>query len=497
MNLKKIKPGTVLVIILFCLLIFPNLSARTLWQDEAETALVAKQMVNSNNWLPYAQDDQGPISQDWNYQFSVSPLWRWHPWLQFYLTAFSFKLFGISTLSARLPFALIGVISCVYYIYFLKKYGPKNQIFHSCAQILFLTSVPLMLHFRQCRYYAPSVLFYLIAIDGYLSFLKLTAPKKQFVPVNTGFVKYFLGSIFLFHSFLPGALTLQVSFFINILISFFRRQINSRPLTKFLVFFLLTLPFTVTWAWLLKIGGQNINFNPNLVRQHLFQHYLYIHKYIFPFSLPIAFLFPKIRQKFLADPLLILFAVIIAVNLTLYTFNHPYFFRYLLPLIPLSIYLASFIITRSNLFMTIIGVASYTLVIIPVFSEYMYEISHPYYGTNQQLTGFINSLGQIKTKTLAVNYDDFTFRFHNGIRTIGPQELPKYSLCPDAIFIFPEWGNENLLSSLAAQCRLQPAALKIPYSKLADDPDPLNHLYRFPPTEKQQFVEIFLGPESD
>ena len=53
-------------VFLFSLLVLPNLGTKPLWQDEAETALVARQMVKTNTWLPYAFDDQGPISQDWN-----------------------------------------------------------------------------------------------------------------------------------------------------------------------------------------------------------------------------------------------------------------------------------------------------------------------------------------------------------------------------------------------------------------------------------------------
>src|SRR3989339_2020213 len=199
----------ILLTIIFAFLVIPNLGARALWQDEAETALVAKQMVKSNNWLPYANDGQGPISQDWNYQFSVSKLWRWHPWLQFYVTALSFKLFGISALTARLPFALAGILFFYYWIGFVKKHGPKNRMFYFLAISLVLTSVPLLLHIRQARYYSLALLFTLMAVDGYLIILKRLPTQGVTLKykIETSF-KYILGSILLFHSFLPGALAL-------------------------------------------------------------------------------------------------------------------------------------------------------------------------------------------------------------------------------------------------------------------------------------------------
>lgn len=475
---------TIIFLIAFVLFTFSNLEARTLWQDEAETALVARQMVKSNVWLPYAYDNQGPISQDWNYQFSVSPLWRWHPWIQFYLTAFSFKILGVNTLSARLPFAIIGIISYVYFIRFTKKHGPKNQLFQLSALTLFLLSIPLLLHFRQCRYYAPSVLFYLITIDGYLELLSSSNRKKP--------LKYFLGSIFLFHSFLPGALTLQISFFINSLILYLRHQIKINQFIKFIVLFLSTLPFTLTWAIWLKVGGQNINFSYELIKQHLIQHYIYIHKYIFPLFIFMVFLSLKIRKKFFADPILLLFSIIIAINLMLYTFNHPYFFRYLVPLVPLFIYITSWILIRGNKLVISITIFATLLMTIKTFPNYVYEITHKYYGTNNQLVNYLNSLDKSNYQTLAVNYDNFTFRFHAKIKVFGPQELFNLSTCPDVIFIFPEWGNENSLLSLSNKCNLQHSSLKIPYSKLADNPNPLTHRYYPPPPEDSQTVAIYV-----
>ena len=174
-------------VFLFSLLVLPNLGTKPLWQDEAETALVARQMVKTNTWLPYAFDDQGPISQDWNYQFKVSPLWRWHPWLQFYVTALSFKLLGVSAFAARLPFALIGTAAYWYFLNFLTKHSPSlrgakrrgNLAFFLTAAILFLLSTPLLLHLRQSRYYSLSLFFTLLTIDGYLDMQRSLLAAEQ------------------------------------------------------------------------------------------------------------------------------------------------------------------------------------------------------------------------------------------------------------------------------------------------------------------------------
>lgn len=495
--------------LLFALFALPNLSARTLWQDEAETALIAQ--VVTKRGLPYALDEQGPISQDWAYQFSVSPLWRWHPWFQFYITAVSFKLLGVSTFAARLPFVLIGIFSYWYFLMFLKKQGSLKKFF-LLAALLFLASTPIYLHFRQCRYYAPSLLFTLMAIDGYLGLRK----EKQKNPVLTVLprqgLKYILGSIGLFHSFLSGALALQIALWIHLFgqgLSSARAKVrpwsrNKFPL-QFTIAFFITLPFTLPWAWWLKIGGQNINLTPTLIKQHLVQHYIYIHKFIFPFFLVLPFLLPRLRQKFIKDEKLVLFSLIIGTNLALYTINHPYFFRYLVPLIPLFIYLAAWILSQLRPLFLLLGIAVLFQMTWRTFPDYLWEITHNYYGTNEQLVEYLQkgvSLQEDSLGSLATNYHDFTLRFHTDWKVYGPQHLVDYpplrsqlfTGCPDVVIIYPNWGNESRLMEIAQKCQLQPSKHQIPFSKLADAPSPVNHQFR-PPTIGQ--LDIFLKPKSN
>lgn len=495
----------ILLIVLFALLLFPNLGTRTLWQDEAETALVARQMVKTNTWLPYAWDEQGPISQDWKYQFSVSPLWRWHPWLQFYVAALSFKLFGESAFTARLPFAIVGVVFFWYYLGFLKRRGPKNRAFFLIASLLVLTSAPLLLHLRQARYYALSVLFTLVALDGYLG---IKEGKRSF--------RYIIGSIALFHSFLPGALALQVSFWIDALrhpggiprqtrgddrIStrrFYRFDPsngsslqNDGGRSFFLRFaraFALTLLLTLPWAWWLKIGGQNLNFDTELIKQHLWQHYLYIHKFIVPFFLIAVLAFQRVRKSLRSDSNSLLFFIIIVVNLSLYTVNHPYFFRYLIPLIPFIAYLVALVLTSLSFRFTLIASLFILDMSWRTFPGYLYEITHPYVGTNERLVAWLSDLNKSKTSSLAINYDDFTFRFHTPLLVYGAQHLPTLTICPDAIVIFPEWGNEERLTQIAVDCSLKSVDTSVSYAKLADDPNPLSHRFSPPMTGS---VEIY------
>ncbi|MEK9144364.1 MAG: glycosyltransferase family 39 protein, partial [Elusimicrobiota bacterium] len=136
------------------LLIFANLDNRYLWDDEAETALLAKSVLRAG--VPMAWDGRDLISQECGSDYDANYLWRQTPWLQVYLTALSFRLFGADTLTARLPFAVFGVRSIVsLYVLTLSLFEDRTLALLSAA--LLALSVPFLLHVRQDRYYAVAV----------------------------------------------------------------------------------------------------------------------------------------------------------------------------------------------------------------------------------------------------------------------------------------------------------------------------------------------------
>ena len=89
------------LLLLAALLIFPNLDDRYLWDDEAETALLAKNVLRFG--VPVAWDGVSLISQECGSDYDVNYLWRQTPWLPIYLTAASFALLDAGTFTARLP----------------------------------------------------------------------------------------------------------------------------------------------------------------------------------------------------------------------------------------------------------------------------------------------------------------------------------------------------------------------------------------------------------
>jgi 4-amino-4-deoxy-L-arabinose transferase-like glycosyltransferase len=134
-------------------LIFYNLSDRLLWADEAETAFLAKSITR--NGLPFARDDGNlmAIFPPNHPEVNDDYVWVWNPWLAPYIAAASFKVFGATTFAARLPFVLIAFAT----ILAMRKIAMllyEDEETAAIATLLLATSVPFLLHSRQCRYYA-------------------------------------------------------------------------------------------------------------------------------------------------------------------------------------------------------------------------------------------------------------------------------------------------------------------------------------------------------
>jgi hypothetical protein len=80
-----------------------------------------------------------------------------HTWIQYYLAAGSFLLFGQNTFAARLPFAVAGWMSILFVYFFVWRLtGSRLAAFTAAALLTF--SVQFLLYARQCRYCALNLL---------------------------------------------------------------------------------------------------------------------------------------------------------------------------------------------------------------------------------------------------------------------------------------------------------------------------------------------------
>src|SRR5947208_13984766 len=87
-------------------LIFTNLGADYLWADEGDTAVLASGILKFG--VPKAWDGVTFTDSDLGARENQQLVMVGTPWVQYYVAAASFLLFGQNTFATRLPFALAG-----------------------------------------------------------------------------------------------------------------------------------------------------------------------------------------------------------------------------------------------------------------------------------------------------------------------------------------------------------------------------------------------------
>jgi hypothetical protein len=179
-----------LVGLLASLLLLWGLSDKYLWQDEAATAVLATRMLRFGRPLAYdgvnlittdhfVGEGSGDIGQRTrdpktavDYYIRRGELkpdssWKWQPWGSFALCALSLEVLGKTTLAARLPFALCGIIT-VLLLYRLVLVYCNSRLMAFTAALLLIFNCYWILHVRQCRYYSVSSLFLMVTLIAYL-----------------------------------------------------------------------------------------------------------------------------------------------------------------------------------------------------------------------------------------------------------------------------------------------------------------------------------------
>jgi dolichyl-phosphate-mannose-protein mannosyltransferase len=132
-----------------------HLDNRLLWGDEAETALLGKNIVRFG--IPKTVDGLNHITVLGNLRDeNATHVWTWAPWLPEYLVAGVYSIFGQTTWSSRVAFAAIGWLSVVLLGHVVYRIYRDHRIALGSAFLL-ATSEVFLLHSRQCRYYSITV----------------------------------------------------------------------------------------------------------------------------------------------------------------------------------------------------------------------------------------------------------------------------------------------------------------------------------------------------
>ncbi len=144
-----------LVLLLLAFLLFFRLGHYALWSDEAETALHAQGILATGDTTARIGHNLVAYDGGINLRHFCE---RMEPPLQSYLAAPFLALFGAEAGAVRLPFAAFGLALAVLSWRAMVRRGvpPFAQALSAAA---ILGNVSLLLYFRQCRYYAPTLFF--------------------------------------------------------------------------------------------------------------------------------------------------------------------------------------------------------------------------------------------------------------------------------------------------------------------------------------------------
>ncbi len=517
-----------LLLTLAALLLFTRLDDRFLWQDEAETAVLAKSVLSLG--VPTAWDGRNLVSQESGQEFrSTDHRWFWTPWLQHYATALAFVLIGPSTWSARLPFVLFG-IGALYLTYVLAWAISRERRVARVASLLLLGNVPFLLHARQCRYYAPAAFFTLLLVAQYLRALEGR---------RGAYAGVVLAAVGLFHSHYVVCAGIGAGLALHFALVDRRRAICLRFLACAGVTFVLTLPFLL--GFIDRGAGQAL---PGLDRSlaSLGEAVFHLNRYAMPFVLPVVALAAWLGRRRAGSGawqgiaeaeqdvrtrggLAIACAGIVCVTLLLAVMPW-FFFRYYVPLIPLAAIGQALLFSpwlrakpRATLVLALVLLITTDLAgrLLPIphavdarstlqfqtgdeqpgivvgtwaswipMAGYLYEITHDHVGPIEALVEQIEpevELGQVMLAT----YGDLPIQFYlPSLRVVGglSGEDPRPYRDADWLFVRAHThrsGDARLKRFIASdvdRARYEPVHLGVADLPYENRPDPTYHKFR-------------------
>lgn len=261
-------------------------------------------------------------------------------WVPYYLQSASLLLFGQSTFSARLPFAIAGVLS-VWSLYSFTLLWTNRKAIAFLASMLLIASVPALLYFRTARYVALPILLTPLLLRCYIPIFD----KAKWNPIPLTLV-----SIIYFHTMYVEFAGVILGMLTHLYI--YRDRVTSSNLSKVKGSAIITAVFCLPWlavtpALMSKLSEFYTSASPLVdtswwrFPKHFFAFLFQINNYIFPFILaPFLFISVLKHQRFQAS-LLLFCSMSVVVTASLHSIP---LMQYISACIPLLIILLAMIV---------------------------------------------------------------------------------------------------------------------------------------------------------
>ena len=473
-------------------LLLSHLGNGRLWQDEAETAVLGKNTLRYGS--PRAFDGVNRINPSLPVQ--AGDAWTYHTWLPFYAAAAAFRVAGPTTAAARFPFALMGVIS-IWLGYLAARRLTQDRAIARLTTFLLITSVPFLLHMRQCRYYAPAVLFTLWSVLAYVRFIQ----NKRWAAVEL-----ICAVLVLFHAehgaFAPVFLALGLH-------HAFTQRGPQR--TRGILVAVTLLALTIPWMIYLQAGQHHRGFALREISRHLQFYFRQINRFLFPIVVWIpALIFwrPIFKNLFgergtAAHEGWKLAAVLLSVGFLFLIFlPEQRHFRYLIFLVPFLLMVhAAFLVRLLRMKQwPVLALAGFLIFCtveatphgpagLPAFGirclflEFVGELTHPYRGPVDGVVELLQKEGRAG-ETLKIPYEEQPIIFYTPAIVVEPVPASDNfarETFPDWIVLRRDWLPNGFLESpyyRQIQARYREVPLDAPDIPWQNRPDPGYHRFR-------------------
>ncbi len=433
--------------------LFYNLGDRTLWGDEAETALLAQNITKFG--VPQVDDGKNYITLFGDgVDSNDEGLWTWSPWADEYMTAASFLIFGTSTWASRLPSALFGLLSVLLLGWMVQTIFQKKEL-TLLTLLLFVTNVVFILHARQCRYYGFAFFIQIGFLFGLYELLK----GRSWAGI--AWVALFLGLQFNSNYVLsiPNYLVLPLTG-----ILFYKK--HPRLLRDSFIAFGLGSIFAAAWLLYAEPWGQSQEVGFSHFGLKLPFYLMEINFHIIPlvvFLIPVAaFVYSKIKKtewqfpinNVLARQFTLMLCAWVPLQLLTLAVRPGLFFRYVITMIPVLALLAAIIliyyISIKWLRWSLVAV----LCLTNVFSEiswpldeqhtlqtpiltYLREVTTPYENSTENIIEFFKNNASPDQSVLSQD-PEFPLIFHTGMKIIDVRLYPDVQMDNLPDWILPE-----------------------------------------------------------
>ncbi len=148
-------------IVLAAMLTLHGLGNNAFWDDEANTALFARNWLKTGALTAFDGVNVVGFRQGAELNSKLENIYM--PPVQYYVAALGLRVFGNSTVGARLPFLVAGLLSMGALSLFVKWHLPRRVPAWVAVMLLALSPAYLML-IRQCRYYSVTALLTLVVL---------------------------------------------------------------------------------------------------------------------------------------------------------------------------------------------------------------------------------------------------------------------------------------------------------------------------------------------